>query len=254
MSAPAPDASWTFEPIAVVRSCFKEKFGIPRQPGLAPHAMGTLKFKKSTGYSQALKSLEGFSHLWVIFVFHEHGAKNWKPTIRPPRLGGAKRVGVFASRTPHRPNPIGISVVKILDIRPNAKGGAEIDVEGVDLLDGTPVLDIKPYVAYCDSVPEAKSSWATDPLVDRVELKYSALALKKIKTVAVKIPTFAKLVDELMSLDPRPAFQRKDPPGGHYGFRIMDWDVKFTAQKGYLAIEDLLPFEKLNAVKKQNSK
>jgi len=203
--------------------------------------MGTIKMRPDPGLGQALKTLEAFSHLWVIFVFHEHGAKSWKPTIRPPRLGGAKRVGVFASRSPHRPNPIGISAVKILDIRPEAKGGAEIDIEGVDLLDGTPVLDIKPYVPYCDSIPDAKASWATHPGGERMQLRYSKLAHDQIREISGQIPHFAELVEELMRLDPRPAFQKKDPIGGAYGFRILEWDIKFLAKKDHFWIERVEP-------------
>ena len=145
-----------FEIIGFVETCFKEKFGIPRQPGLVNEARGIIRLRNEDDYRTAIRTLEGFSHVWVVFVFHEHGSKNWKPSIRPPRLGGAKKVGVLASRSPHRPNPIGLSALEIEKIVIDAPQGPEIHVRGVDLLDGTPVLDIKPYLPYADSIPKAR--------------------------------------------------------------------------------------------------
>ncbi len=239
-------SSWTFEPIGIAHTCFKEKFGIPRQPGLVATATGTLKlFTHHSGeeLKGALKSLEGFSHLWVIFVFHEHDAKKWKPGIRPPRLGGNRKVGVLASRSPHRPNPIGLSVVKIEDVRPDAAGGAEIDVSGVDLLDGTPILDIKPYIEYADSLQGTKSGWATEeisktPVLFTEESEKQILEIES-QDVPKKYDGLKKLIIEMLEIDPRPAFQkRRMPPdspqaeGTRYGFTLLDLDIQWEIRDG----------------------
>src|SRR6478736_5715820 len=148
-------------PVAVIRTSFGEKFGVPRQPGLAPSAKGRIVFENTYRNPDTLRGIEGFSHLWVIFQFHL--AEGWSPTVRPPRLGGNERVGVFASRSPFRPNPIGLSVVKLERVELDSPEGPVIHVSGVDLVDGTPVLDIKPYVAYSDALPEARSGFAGAP-------------------------------------------------------------------------------------------
>lgn len=238
-----------FEPIGHLATCFKEKFGIPRQPGLVSQAEGLLKLNDDPFLKTAIRELEGFSHLWLIFVFHQHDAKNWKPSIRPPRLGGARKVGVLASRSPHRPNPIGLSAVKILEILPDAKGGPEIRVAGVDILDETPVLDIKPYLPYADSITDASSGWAEEPIA-RHEVVFTDQGLKALGDRAGdKYPELKKLIIQMLELDPRPAFQkRKMPPessvaeGTSYGFRLLDFDVKWKIEKAKFVVLDIIDF------------
>ena len=149
---------YSFDPIGIVHSPFKEKFGIPRQPGLVPEAKARLEVLPPYDRSEAFCGLEDFSHIWVTFVFHEAICTRWQPTVRPPRLGGNRRIGVFSSRSPFRPNPIGMSVVALEGIS-NIEGKIELQLAGVDLLDGTPVLDIKPYIPYADSLPDARSGF-----------------------------------------------------------------------------------------------
>lgn len=238
-----------FDAIGTLHTCFKEKFGIPRQPGLIAGARGTLKFEDDPDLRTAIKSIETFSHLWVVFVFHEHGSRNWKPSIRPPRLGGARKVGVLASRSPHRPNPIGLSVVKIEEVRADAQGGAEIDVSGVDILDGTPVLDIKPYIPYADSLPHADAGWAAEPIT-RYPVTFSESGEAALVHRAAREPeSYEKLkalIIEMLGLDPRPAFQkRRMPPsspeaqGLRYGFQLLDFDVKWEIRDGGFWVTDL---------------
>ncbi|MCM2321937.1 MAG: tRNA (N6-threonylcarbamoyladenosine(37)-N6)-methyltransferase TrmO [Oligoflexia bacterium] len=229
-----------FEAIGTIQSCFKEKFGIPRQPGLVTGARATIKLADDPDLRTAIRGLEGFSHLWVVFVFHDHGSRKWKPSIRPPRLGGAQKVGVLASRSPHRPNPIGLSVVTLEACRPDAAGGPEIDITGVDILDSTPVLDIKPYLPYADSVPDARAGWAEAPIV-RVPVDFSARAESALLERAARTGAASdgygrlrSLIVEMLELDPRPAFQkRRFPPGSpeaqgtRYGFKLLDFDVKW---------------------------
>ncbi|MBX3019760.1 MAG: tRNA (N6-threonylcarbamoyladenosine(37)-N6)-methyltransferase TrmO, partial [Bdellovibrionaceae bacterium] len=171
--------SFEFTAIAHVESPFKGKFGVPRQPALASRAKARLVFANDPDLRHALRGLEGFSHAWVIFVFHLHGAKKWKPSVRPPRLGGDVKMGVLASRSMHRPNPVGLSVVKIESVDLDAPEGPVIAISGHDLLDGTPVLDIKPYLPYADAVAGATSAWA-EPEVPRRPVLFSPEALRTI--------------------------------------------------------------------------
>ena len=238
---------YRFEPIGIMSTCFKEKFGIPRQPGLTSSAGGILKLNDDPFYLAAVKQLEGFSHLWIIFVFHRHDAKNWKPSIRPPRLGGAKKVGVLASRSPHRPNPIGLSAVKLQRIDLEAPGGIEIHVEGVDILDGTPVLDIKPYISYADSIPDAVAGWADEPIV-RTPVVFSEASLASISRL--NRSNLKELITQMLELDPRPAFQkRRMPPsspeaeGTSYGFRLFDFDVKWRILDEKFHVLDVVDFK-----------
>lgn len=224
---------FNFKAIGVVRSPFKDKFGIPRQPGLASAARGVVKLGADPDLKTALRSLDEFSHLWIVFVFHEHGGKKWKPSIRPPRLGGARKVGVLASRSPHRPNPIGISVVAIERIDFDADGGPEIFVNGLDLLDGTPVLDVKPYIPYADAVAGANAGWADEP-IKRVALTFSDEATNALADLERDQPGLRELIFDVLELDPRPAFQKRQMPigemvhvGAAFGIEIGGVEVKY---------------------------
>lgn len=247
---------WSFEPIGIARTVFKEKFGIPRQPGLVGGATGVIKFRDDEELRLALRELEGFSHLWVIFVFHEHGAQKWKPGIRPPRLGGARKVGVLASRSPHRPNPIGLSVVKLERVERDAPGGAEIHVSGVDLLDGTPVLDLKPYLPYADIVPDATSGWAGEE-IQRTPVAWTEKAREDLAEVTAqsaqdpRYDAFESLITQVLEIDPRPAFQkRRMPPGSpeaegrRFGIAVLDHDVKWEIREGRFLVTAIEPLGK----------
>ncbi|MCW9025395.1 MAG: tRNA (N6-threonylcarbamoyladenosine(37)-N6)-methyltransferase TrmO, partial [Gammaproteobacteria bacterium] len=151
--------SYKFEPVGVVQSCFKEKFGIPRQPGLIAEARASIKILPPYDRDEAFVGLDEFSHIWVLFIFHQCLRDTWKPTVRPPRLGGNKRVGVFASRSTHRPNSVGMSVVKLDNICRD-HNGLVLSISGVDLMEGTPVIDIKPYLPYADNITGATGGYA----------------------------------------------------------------------------------------------
>jgi tRNA-Thr(GGU) m(6)t(6)A37 methyltransferase TsaA len=235
------------EPIGVLYTCFKEKFGIPRQPRLVNKAHGVLKLKDHPFFKASVRELDKFSHIWIIFLFHQHDAKNWKPSIRPPRLGGARKVGVLASRSPHRPNPIGLSAVKLERIDLEAVGGVEIHVSGVDILDGTPVLDIKPYIPYADSIPDALPGWAEET-IQRIPVEFSDQALTVIGRLGQeKYPHIKELIIEMLELDPRPAFQKRQLPPGSleaegtcYGFKLFEYDVKWKIQSGTFYVIDVV--------------
>jgi tRNA-Thr(GGU) m(6)t(6)A37 methyltransferase TsaA len=213
---------------------------VPRQPGLASGARGSIQFISDPDIKTALRRIEEFSHLWIIFVFHDHGGNKWKPSIRPPRLGGSEKVGVLASRSPHRPNPIGISAVKIEKVDLDAKGGPEIFVSGLDLIDGTPVLDIKPYIPYADSIADATAGWASGE-IKRHPVQVSDEAESEFLKLDPKgDQQLRKLALEILELDPRPAFQKSQfPPedpnswGRRYGFDVLGTDIKYEIREGY---------------------
>ncbi len=230
----------------MLQTCFKEKFGIPRQPGLVAAAQGVIKLQDHPFFKTAVQGLEGFSHLWVLFLFHRRDAKNWKPSIRPPRLGGNRKIGVLASRSPHRPNPIGLSAVRLIRVDPDAPGGPELHVGGVDVLDGSPVLDVKPYLPYADAIPEATSGWASERIA-RTPVLFSPLAEEQLQALASAEPELRQLIVGLLELDPRPAFQkRRMPPGSleaegtQYGFRILDYDVKWQIEGTQFRVTELV--------------
>lgn len=243
--------TWTFDPIGTVESCFKEKFGIPRQPGLVTQAQAVIQIKPDPFLKTALREIDRFSHLWVIFVFHRADSKNWKPSIRPPRLGGAQKVGVLASRSPHRPNPIGLSAVKLLSVDFDFPNGPRLTIQGGDLLEGTPVLDIKPYLPYADSISDAMAGWAESP-IERTPVRFTEQAERSLDVWQMRCqhPDLRALVLQMLELDPRPAFQkRKLPPDApeaqdtRYGFRLFDFDVKWRIWAGAFEVLDLVEWE-----------
>lgn len=207
-------------PVAIIHTPFAEKFGVPRQPGLAPSAKGRIVFEKDFRNPDTLRGIEGFSHLWLVFQFHL--AEGWSPTVRPPRLGGNERVGVFASRSPFRPNPIGLSVVKFERVEWDSPDGPVIHVTGTDLVDGTPIFDIKPYVAYSDSLPDAVSGFAGAAPETRLSVEFSQGVRENIE---IKSPGLSALVVEVLTADPRPAFH--DDPTREYGVTLSGLNIRF---------------------------
>jgi tRNA-Thr(GGU) m(6)t(6)A37 methyltransferase TsaA len=208
-------------------------------------ARGILKFNPDQAYLDSLKYLNEFSHLWIIFVFHKNIEKGWKPLIIPPRIEAPKQVGVFASRSPHRPNPIGMSVVKIEEIDLSAPGGIELHLSGLDILDGTPVLDIKPYLPFADSFVDATSGWANQS-IKKYRVEFSRESLMTIQESGTKYhPNLQALLQQMLELDPRPISQRKrsstesdESEGLVFAFRIFDFDVKWKIHnKGIFVLE-----------------
>jgi tRNA-Thr(GGU) m(6)t(6)A37 methyltransferase TsaA len=219
-------ADFSFTTIGTIHSCFREKFGIPRQSGLATEAEATLQLLPPYNRPEAVAGLEGFSHIWITFIFHAVKREAWKATVRPPRLGGNRRMGVFASRSTHRPNPIGLSVVE-LDHIDTANGGVILHLKGVDLLDGTPVLDIKPYLPYADALPDATGGYAATAPEQKLAVLFSEQADNSLARLNGQQPDLRKLIKQLLSLDPRPAYTEQDDTGRVYGMRLYDVDVKW---------------------------
>jgi len=216
---------FTFPAIGIIHSCFKEKFGIPRQPGLAPLATATLELLSPYNDPDALDGLEGCSHIWVQFVFHANRREEWKPKVKPPRLGGNKSLGVFATRSPTRPSPIGLSVVKLDEIA-KIDGKVVLKLSGVDLLDGTPVLDIKPYVPYVDLVPDAINEFAgAAPHLIPVSFSDETAVFCDDYRQKTHIE-LASLICQILQQDPRPQYQQPEP-NRIYGMKLLDLDVQW---------------------------
>ncbi|WP_285260905.1 tRNA (N6-threonylcarbamoyladenosine(37)-N6)-methyltransferase TrmO [Halopseudomonas bauzanensis] len=213
--------SYSFEPIGVMHSCFAEKFAIPRQPQLAPAARGVLELFAPYDKPEAVAGLEGVSHLWLLFVFHAAASGEQHMRVRPPRLGGNKRIGVFASRSTHRPNPIGQSVVRLDGIEPG-----RLLLSGLDLLDGTPILDIKPYVPYADALGDARNSLA-ESAPPQLPVEWSVTALQQAREQAQRLQQpVQELIEQCLAQDPKPAYQRPDADR-EYGVRFWDINVRW---------------------------
>jgi len=225
------------ETIGIIHSPFKEKFGIPRQPGLVPQVQATLQLLPPYDRPEAVAGLEGYSHIWIQFLFHQAMRGQWQPTVRPPRLGGNKRVGVFASRSPFRPNPIGLSVVGLRQVRCD-KGGVELLLGGVDLLDGTPVLDIKPYVAYVDSIADARSGFAPAAPDQRLDVRFAAVAEGQLRE-RQDGDELKAMIRALLAIDPRPAYAGEGDGERIYGIRLYDFDLRWRVRGGRVEVLEL---------------
>lgn len=225
----------TIRPIARMHSDFPTKFGIPRQSGLVAELRSTIVFEPEYRNPDTLRGIDGFSHLWIIWQFSEAVRGNWSPTVRPPRLGGNTRMGVFATRSPFRPNNLGLSCVKLLGIEQTADNGTVIHVAGADLMDGTPIFDIKPYIPYSDSHPDAAGGFtdtAGDFLLDVVFPDALLMQLPECKQEAAKA---------VLSHDPRPSYQRK--PGRIYGLDFAGFNIRFTVEENTLTVVSVEEFE-----------
>lgn len=221
-------------PIAIIRTDFPEKFGIPRQSGLAASLQARIVFEPQFRNHDALRGLEDFSHIWLIWEFsaNRRPEGEWQPTVRPPRLGGNKSMGVFATRSPFRPNPLGLSCVELEGIEYDDPEGPVILVRGADLMDGTPIYDIKPYIRYADSRPHAVCGYVE-------ELKERSLKVVLPHDVAEKVSDKTKLpaLLQTLGLDPRPSYH--DDPERVYGLSFAGMNVRFSVSDGVLAVLDI---------------
>ncbi len=233
--------TFAFETIGTLHSCFKEKFGIPRQPGLVPDARAVLVLEPPYSRAENLQGLEVYSHLWLIYVFHAVVPRPDKSSVRPPRLGGNRRVGVFASRSNFRPNPIGLSVCELERIE-IGNGHGVLHLSGVDILDQTPVLDIKPYLPYADALPQAKAGWAANPPAVRCGVHFSAAAEAVLEALpSGERQNLQRLIGQVLSLDPRPAYRRQDDRRTCYGMRLACWDVRWEVRTDAVEVKTLIP-------------
>lgn len=221
----------TIKPIAHMHSDFSTKFGIPRQSGLVEELRSTMVFVPEFRNADALRGIEDFSHLWIIWQFSEAVREGWTPTVRPPRLGGNTRMGVFATRSPFRPNNLGLSCVKLLGVEQTAEHGTVLHVGGADLMDGTPIFDIKPYIPYSDCKMDATGGFTSNADDFLLEVHFPDVLLQKLpenkRDAAIGI----------LSHDPRPSYQRK--PGRIYGLTFAGFDIRFTVEESTLAVVEV---------------
>ena len=220
-------------PIAVIRTEFPEKFGVPRQSGLASGLRGRIVFNKEYRDPDAFRGLQDFSHLWLIWEFSCNRHSEWHPTVRPPRLGGNSSMGVFATRSPYRPNPIGLSCVQLESIEYDSPDAPVLIVRGADLVDGTPIYDVKPYIRYADSHPESFCGYVDSLNEPNLEVYVPENISVEFKD-RIDFPTLR----QVLSLDPRPSYQ--NDPERVYGMPFMGFDVKFSVRDAVLTIIDIV--------------
>ena len=216
-------------PIAYIHTEFSEKFGVPRQSGLAGSLRGTIVFEPQYRNPDAVRGLDGFSHLWLIWGFSANRHDDWQPTVRPPRMGGNDRMGVFATRSPYRPNQLGLSCVQIESIDMDCPDAPRICVRGADLMDGTPIYDIKPYIKYADSHPEAVCGYVDNLQERRLQVEISP----ELASVIKEVSTFQAL-KETLSLDPRPSYH--NDPTREYGLSFGGYNVRFKVNAEVLTV------------------
>ena len=217
--------------IARIHSDFSTKFGVPRQSGLVDALESTVVFEPEYRNPDALRGLEDFSHLWLVWVFDKAVRRDWSPTVRPPRLGGNRRMGVFATRSPFRPNPIALSSVKLAGIEQTAEQGPVLHIRGADLMDGTPILDITPYIPYADAHPEALGGFAAVPAGETLEVIIPPELLEKIP------PERREALRGVLAQDPRPHYQ--DDPERIYGFGFAGMEVRFSVEGSRLTVREI---------------
>lgn len=214
--------------IARIHTPYKEKFGIPRQSGIADSIVSKIVFEPEYRRREALVGLSGFSHLWLIWNFSEAEREEFSPTVRPPRLGGNKRVGVFATRSPYRPNPIGLSSVKLVSIEESKNEGTVLLVRGADMLDGTPIYDIKPYLPFTDSHPDAKGGFAEEVFDYSLKVDFPSPLLLLISE------EYREPLVKILSQDPRPSYKKGS--GKEYGMLFGDYEIFFTVKEDVLTV------------------
>ena len=226
------DEKRLIEPIAHIETELPTKFGLPRQSGLVRALRARIVFASKYRDPVAFRGLEGFSHLRLIWGFSENGRDTWAATVKPPRLGGNRRMGVFATRSPYRPNALGLSAVKLIELRQDEKLGPVLIVAGADLMDGTPIYDVKPYLPFTDSHPEAVGGFAEDVLDYHLDVEFPPALLEKIP------PEHRDALFGLLSQDPRPAYI--DDPARRYGFNYLTYDVRFTVAGNKLTVVEIV--------------
>lgn len=226
----------TLNIIARIHTDFPTKFGIPRQSGLVEALQGTVVFEREYRNPDALRGIEGFSHLWLMWEFSQAVRETWSPTVRPPRLGGNERMGVFATRSPFRPNPIGLSCVKLEGVELHTQQGPVLHVSGADLMDGTPIYDIKPYLPYVDCHPEATGGFAASKPEQLLTVDISPDLLEKVR------PDLRESLRGVLACDPRPSYQ--SDPERVYGMDFGGYNIKFTVAETELKVRSITELER----------
>lgn len=218
-------------PIGILRSPYRQKFAVPRQPNLVREAVGEILFEREFSDPNCLRGLEQFSHLWLVFLFHETAAQGWSPTVTPPRLGGSAKLGVFATRSTFRPNPIGLSVVEYAGWQLR-NGQLVLSVRGIDLIDGTPILDIKPYLPYADALPDARAGYAEAAPAAALSVEFSPAARQQLAQLGNERPELEAFISAVLRQDPRPAVHVRQDREREYGMFLHDLNVRWQVNAG----------------------
>ncbi|EGU44808.1 hypothetical protein VII00023_11439 [Vibrio ichthyoenteri ATCC 700023] len=224
---------YTIEPIGIIQSPYKEKFAVPRQPRLIPAATAKVKLQGAVNCAEAIRGIEQFSHVWLLFLFDQNLAAGWKPTVRPPRLGGNERIGVLASRSTFRPNGIGMSAVELKGV---SQTGDQFYLElgSVDLVDGTPIVDIKPYIPYTDSISEAQGGYAeSEP--EKAIVCFLPCATESLKRLP-DAQHIRQVIEQVLAQDPRPAYKKNKPDSKEYAVNLFNLNVKFTVNDNLVSV------------------
>ncbi|WP_413283924.1 tRNA (N6-threonylcarbamoyladenosine(37)-N6)-methyltransferase TrmO [Vibrio sp. MA40-2] len=223
----------TIEPIGVIHTPYKEKFAVPRQPRLAPSATAKLQLIGNANSPEAIRGIEQFSHLWLLFLFDQNLQAGWTPTVRPPRLGGNERIGVLSTRSPFRPNGIGMSAVELKQVK-QTEGQVWLELGSVDLVDGTPIIDIKPYIPYSDAIFDANGGFAqTEPKL--LDVTFSTIAEQQLRFHANKEQVRA-VICEVLAQDPRPAYKKNSTDNKEYAVNLFDLNVKFKVNEQLVTV------------------
>lgn len=226
--------------IGTIRSPYKEKFAVPRQPGLVEDGGGELLLLPPYNQAEAVRGLEAFSHLWVMFIFHQTMDGGWRPTVRPPRLGGNARMGVFATRSTFRPNPIGMSLVELKKVRIQG-GEVVLELGSLDLVDGTPVVDIKPYLPFAESQPQAVAGFAPAAPAADMPVSFSPLAEQQLLQQQTRYPQLRRFITQVLAQDPRPAYRKGEDTGRDYAVWLLDFNVRWRVVAGMTEVLSLEP-------------
>lgn len=232
--------SFNFNPIAIVHSPFKEKFAVPRQPDLVKSAKAKLEVLPPYDDINAFTGLHEYSHIWLVFSFHKNSDLEWRPMVRPPRLGGNKRIGVFATRSPNRPNNIGLSLVEFHGIE-KQNGKLYLNLGSLDLVDGTPIIDIKPYIPYADARPDAQAGFATEPPNSPLSVQFSEQATAKLLTLTSNSPQLRELISEVLKQDPRPAYKKSKEDNKIYTMNLDNFDIRWQCQGDVAVVLSIEP-------------
>ncbi|MEF1288514.1 tRNA (N6-threonylcarbamoyladenosine(37)-N6)-methyltransferase TrmO [Vibrio sp. M260118] len=228
---------YSVEPIGVIESPYKEKFAVPRQPSLVPSATSRVKLLGKANCLESVRGIEQFDHIWLLFMFDQNLSTGWKPTVRPPRLGGNERIGVFASRSTFRPNGIGMSAVELQGV---SQSGNQVylDLGGVDLVDGTPIVDIKPYIPYTDSITHADGGYAEER-PETLAVNFDSACREILNNHPNRTQVY-KVICEVLAQDPRPAYRKGKPDNKIYSVRLFDLDVRFKANDSFITVVEVV--------------
>ena len=219
-----------FAQIGTIHSPYKEKFAVPRQPGLIIDGGGELHLLPPYNQRDAVKGLEGFSHIWLLFIFHQTMESGWRPMVRPPRLGGNARMGVFATRSTFRPNPVGMSLVELKGIRCQ-KESVVLELGSLDLVNGTPIIDIKPYLPFAEALPQARAGYAQYAPDADITVYFSPDIQRQLEQLEIRYPHLSRFIQQVLAQDPRPAYRKGEETGKTYAVSLLDFNIRWRVTR-----------------------